>query len=306
MSHAPSIESNLTAKVAPKRAAKAPWQVWRDASGRLSPLRIVTLAVLCVPVAIAAYDFNIAGFGARPVNDVIHRTGYWALLFLMISLAVSPLRRIARFNGLVDVRRMIGVGAFVYSAAHIALYIADQKFDIGKVASEIVLRLYLTIGFVAWLGLAALAITSTDGMVRRLGGKRWQRLHMSIYAIGLLALIHFFQQTKADVWLPTFVAGLFGWMIGYRLLVKVRKSRGEPPTWMLLALGVGLSILTFSAEAIGIGIVFNVSPLRVLESTLEFDWAMLRPGWLVLGVGLAVVAVDIVRSRFGGRPRSTT
>ena len=121
---------------------------------------------------------------------------------------------------------------------HISLYVADQMFDLWKVASEIALRLYLTIGFTALLGLTALAVTSTDGMVRRLGGKRWQRLHNIIYGIGLLALIHFFQQTKADVSVPTFVAGLFGWMIGYRLLIKFRNTRDEPPAWMLLALSV--------------------------------------------------------------------
>jgi len=300
MNRAPTISSGAAVRIAPK-AAKAPWQIWRDAGGRLSALRIITLIGLCVPVAIAVYDFNTAGFGARPVNDVIHRTGYWALLFLMMALAVSPLRRIARFNQLVDVRRMIGVGAFVYAAAHIFLYIADQMFDLRKVASEIVLRLYLTIGFTALLGLTALAITSTDGMVRRLGGKCWQRLHSIIYAIGFLALIHFFQQTKADVWLPTFVAGLFGWMIGYRLLLKFRKTRNEPPTWILLALSIVLSVLTFLAEAIGIGIAFKVSPLVVLESAFEFDLTMLRPGWLVFGAGVVVVMVDLVRAHFGGR-----
>ncbi len=144
-------------------------------------------------------------------------------------------------------------------------------FDLWKVASEIVLRLYLTIGFVALLGLTALAVTSTDGMVRRLGGKRWQRLHNIIYGIGLLALIHFFQQTKADVAVPTFVAGLFGWMIGYRLLIKFRNTRDEPPAWMLLALSVVVAALTFIAEAIGIGIAFNVSPLRVLQTAFDFD-----------------------------------
>ena len=300
MNRAPTITSEAVVRIAPK-AAKAPWQIWRDAGGRLSALRIITLTGLCVPVAIAVYDFNTAGFGARPVNDVIHRTGYWALLFLMMALAVSPLRRIARFNQLMDVRRMIGVGAFVYAAAHISLYVADQMFDLRKVASEIVLRLYLTIGFTALLGLTALAITSTDGMVRRLGGKRWQHLHSVIYAIGLLALIHFFQQTKADVWLPTFVAGLFGWMIGYRLLLKYRKTRNEPSAWILLALSVVISALTFLAEAIGIGIAFKVSPLVVLESAFEFDLTMLRPGWLVFGAGLIVVMVDLIRARFGSR-----
>jgi sulfoxide reductase heme-binding subunit YedZ len=194
----------------------------------------------------------------------------------------------------------------VYAASHILLYVADQMFDLRKVASEIALRLYLTIGFVALLGLAVLAATSTDAMVQRIGAKQWQRLHSIVYGIGLLALIHFFQQTKADVAVPTFVAGLFAWMLGYRLLVKFRPARTEPPAWMLLALAVAVSALTFAAEAIGIGIVFNVSPLRVLQSAFDFDdFATIRPGWLVLGAGLIVVAVDLLRARFGRRrPRA--
>jgi sulfoxide reductase heme-binding subunit YedZ len=289
-----------------KRRPKAPWQVWRDTAGRLSPLRIVALGFLLVPVAIAIYDFNAEGFGARPLNNVIHRAGFWALIFLMTALAITPLRRIARFNQLVDVRRMIGVGAFVYAASHILLYVADQMFDLWKVASEIALRLYLTIGFIALLGLTTLAATSTDGMVRRLGPRKWQRLHSIVYGVGLLALIHFFQQTKADVSVPTFAAGLFAWMLGYRLLVKFRPARAEPPAWMLLALAVAGSVLTFLAEAIGIGIVFHVSPLRVLRSAFDFDdLAAIRPGWLVLGAGLIVVALDLLRARFGRRrPRA--
>jgi sulfoxide reductase heme-binding subunit YedZ len=281
---------------------KHPWQIWRDTSGRLSALRIATLILLFVPIAIALYDYSTVGFGARPLNDVIHRTGYWAILFLMIALAVTPLRRIGRFNQLADVRRMIGVGAFVYAAAHISLYIADQMFDLRKVASEIVLRLYLTIGFVTLIGLLLLAATSTDSWVRRLGSRRWQRLHQVIYGLALLALVHFFQQTKADVWVPTFVAGLFGWMIGYRLIVKLRKTRDEPPTWMLAVLTLVVSALTFLAEAVGIAVAFNVSPWMVLQSTLEFDLDSIRPGWLVLGAGLCVVALDFLRARFA-RPR---
>jgi sulfoxide reductase heme-binding subunit YedZ len=290
-------KSELKPQTRPR--AKAPWQIWRDGAGRLSALRIVTLVFLCVPVAIATYDYSTTGFGARPLNDVIHRTGYWALIFLMVALAITPLRQVTGFNQLIDVRRMIGVGAFIYIAGHLALYTADQMFDLVKVASEIALRLYLTIGFVAWLGLAALAATSTDRMVRRLGPKRWQRLHAAIYGIAVLALIHFFQQTKADVWLPTLVAGLFGWMIGYRVLLKWRGGRDKLPAWMLLLLSVAAAALTFIAEAVGIGFVFNVSPLRVLGMAFEvYDLESVRPGWWVLGAGLLVVAVDLVRRRF--------
>lgn len=285
-----------------RKPSKRSWEVWRDAGGRLSALRIGTLAFMLLPVVIAAYDYCTVGFGPRPINDVIHRTGYWALLFLAISLAITPLRRIARFGSLLDVRRMIGVAAFAYAAAHIMLYMADLKWDFWKVGSEILLRLYLTIGFVALLGLAVLAATSTDGMVRRLGGKRWQRLHQVVYILTLLVLIHFFQQTKADVWLPTLITGLIGWLMAYRLLIWRKTERGELSTLTLVGLAFGVALLTFLAEAVGIGIAFNVSPLRVLETAFDFDFYSIRPGWLVLAAGSVVAAVNWVRARYA-KPR---
>ena len=275
-------------------------KLWRDHRGRLSALRIAALALLLLPIALAlTAPFTSEEFSARPLNDMIHRAGYWALMFVVMSLAITPLRRIARFGALVDVRRMIGVGAFCYAAVHISLFTADKMFDLGKVVSEIALRLYLTIGFVALLGLSALAITSTDGMVRRLGGRRWQRLHQLLYVIVLLALIHFFQQTKADVWVPTFVAGLVGWLMGYRLIVWRQSTRNEPSAWVLLALTIVICALTFICEAIGIAIVFNTSPWRVLQMAFDFDLENfdIQPGWLVLAAGLCVVAIDAVRSR---------
>ena len=283
-------------------------ELWRDRRGRLSALRILTLAFLALPVLIAIHDWLTIGFGARPLNDVIHRTGYWALIFLMVTLAVTPLRRIARFGQLVDVRRMLGVGAFCYAAAHITLYVADQQYNLIKVGSEIALRLYLTIGFVALLGLALLAATSTDSMVRRLGGLTWQRIHQAVYVIGLLVLIHFFQQTKADVRLPTLVAGLFAWLIGYRLTLRLMRPKGELSPWMLFALTAAVAVLTFAGEAIGLAIAFKISPLRVLQTAFDFDLDLIRPGWLVLGAGLCVVVLDLVRAwrRKPAVPRGAT
>src|SRR5207253_330592 len=151
------------------QAMLASLALWRDRRGRVSTVRIIALALLLTPIALAiSAAFTEVRFGARPINDLIHRTGYWALMFLLITLAITPFRRIARFGQLIDVRRMFGVGAFCYAAAHICLFVADQMFDLGKVAAEIVLRLYLTIGFIALTGLTALAATSTDKMVRRL------------------------------------------------------------------------------------------------------------------------------------------
>src|SRR5262249_58139606 len=116
-------------------------------AGRPSAPRIAALSSLAWPsVRAVAAAFTETRFGARPLNDLIHRAGFWALVFTLSALAITPLRRIARFNQLADVRRIIGVGAFCYAAAHILLYVADQMFDLLKVGSEIVLRLYLTIG----------------------------------------------------------------------------------------------------------------------------------------------------------------
>jgi len=207
---------------------------------------------LFAPLSKAIYDSDAISLDARPITELIHRSGDWALIFLLVALAVRPLSRILRFNQLLEVRRMIGVGAFAYAAAHFTLYIADLMFDWREIASEIVHRNRLTLGLVALLGLTALAVTSTNGMVRRLGIKRWQRLHQAIYLIGLLVLIHYFLRFKLIESTPTLATGLFGWLIGYQLLVWWSKTGYEVPTWMLLALSVMVAALTFIIEAIAL------------------------------------------------------
>ena len=271
------------------------WQLWRDRRGRLSVLRLATLALLLMPLTKAVFEAGDIAHGARPLNELIHRAGFWALVFLGVTLAVTPFRRIFRYGNLIDVRRMLGVGTFCYIVAHLALFFADQSYSFGKLFHEITHRVYLIIGAIAWLGLAALAATSTDGMVRRLGGLGWRRLHQAIYAIALLGLIHYFQQTKADVTVPTFAASLFLWLIGYRVLAWWQDT-SELSTVSLFGLTIVVSLLTFAAEAIGIGIAFHVSPLRVLDTVFDFD-AGIRPGWQVLAAGLIVVATDAIMAR---------
>jgi sulfoxide reductase heme-binding subunit YedZ len=272
---------------------KASYQFWRDRRGRLSPLRIAALVLLLVPVALAVEAWLSHRLAARLFNDLVHRTGYWALIYLMIALAITPLQRTGRFRGLLDVRRMIGVGAFVYATAHILLYVADERFDLIKVASEIIKRLYLTIGLIAWLGLLALAVTSTDGMVRRVGALRWRRLHQASYVIGMLALVHFFQQTKADFTLPATVTGLFVWLMACRL-VAARMQRNELSALALLILTVVVAALVILGEAIGIALWYRAPPILVLQAAFDFELAI-RPGWYVLAAGLGVVVIALLR-----------
>ena len=164
---------------------------WNDYGGRFSPLKLAVFVPLFAPAEWVAVAYYFDLLGARPLNEAIHQIGLWTIRLIFLALAITPLRQILQMPRMIIVRRMIGVAAFVYAIIHVSLYAADQGFDLGKVASEIVLRVYLTIGFAALLGLAALAATSTDAMISRLGGRRWRRLHQFVYLIGVLAVIHY-------------------------------------------------------------------------------------------------------------------
>jgi DMSO/TMAO reductase YedYZ heme-binding membrane subunit len=151
------------------------------------------------------------------------------MLFIVFSLAVTPARRLFAAAKLINMRRTLGVTAFCYALLHLTLYVVEQKYDLAKVLSEIVLRIYLTIGFVALIGLIALAVTSTDGMIRRLGAHRWNRLHRIVYAIAVLGIIHFLMQTKLDISDSVMVAGFLFWLFGYRLVHRYLGEVTYPP-----------------------------------------------------------------------------
>src|SRR6266404_1645955 len=215
---------------------------WQDYSGRTSPLKLAIFVALLGPASWTALEFAMGWLQPQPYTAAIREIGLWTIRLIFIALAITPLRQILQWPRLVLVRRMIGVAAFAYAITHLSLYTADQMFDIAKVASEIVSRIYLTIGFTAVLGLSALAATSTDGMVRRLGGRHWQRLHRLVYLIALLAVVHFCMQSKLDLWEPTIMAGIYGWLMGYRLVARVLPqgltTRGRLPLLWAGMLGV--------------------------------------------------------------------
>jgi sulfoxide reductase heme-binding subunit YedZ len=229
------------------------------------------------------------------VTEAIHEAGTWAIRFLLLSLAVTPLRRIADWPKLIIVRRMIGLAALFYALAHLSLYIVDQNLDLVRVASEIARRVYLAIGFAALLGLCGLGATSTDAAIRRLG-RNWNRLHRIVYPIGILAGLHFFMQTKADVFEATLTGGLFVLLMTYRLLHWRRLSLASP--FVLLGGAIVAAILTAGLEYAWYGLATGIAPLRVLAANLHFSYSI-RPAWWVLLVGAAISALPIVRPYLG-------
>ena len=267
---------------------------WLDYGGRVSPFKTFVFAALFVPALWVAAAYAMGWLGARPLNEAIHQIGLWTIRLLLIALAVTPLRQILQSPRLVLVRRMIGVAAFCYALAHLSLYAADQAFDLAKVASEIALRYYLTIGFATLLGLAVLAATSTDGMVRRLGARRWQRLHRIVYLLGALALVHYFLQSKLDEFEPLFIAGFFAWLMGYRAIAALRRDH-RAPLWALALLGIASAAATAAGEAVYYWSMTGVSPALVLTANFSAA-AGLRPAWIVLGAAAATLALAAARS----------
>lgn len=268
-------------------------QPWLDHSGRLSPLKLLVFVSLFLPGAWTSVGLALGYLGAEPLKEAIHQLGLWTFRFLLIALAITPARQILHWPRLVLVRRMVGVAAFVYALAHLSLYAADQAFDLAKVASEIIFRFYLTIGFAALLGLTALAATSTDGAMRRLGGRRWQRLHRLVYPIGLLGLIHDFIQSKLEVYEPTVMAGLFLWLMAYRIVAAARRDR-HVPLWAVPSLGVLAAVLTTAGETAYFWLRSGADPVRVLAVNFSLDTG-LRPGPVVFGVGMAITAIAALR-----------
>jgi sulfoxide reductase heme-binding subunit YedZ len=155
--------------------------------------------------------------GANPVREVLHQSGKTAINLLLITLAVSPLRQLTGWTHLLRVRRLLGVFAFFYAALHFMIYLSlDLRFDLMGLLKDLSKRPYITVGFAAVLILTALAATSTQKMMRRLG-KRWQSLHRFVYAAGLLAVWHFWWQVKKDITEPLLYAGMLAILLGWRL-----------------------------------------------------------------------------------------
>lgn len=270
---------------------------WQNRGGSLSPLKLAVFLALFLPGAWTLVHLLAGTLGPRPITEAIHQAGLWAVRFLLISLAISPLRRILHWPRLILVRRMIGVAAFAYALCHLLLYCWDQAFDLPHVASEIVSRIYLTIGFAGLLLLSALAVTSTDGMIRRLGGRRWRNLHRLVYAIGVIALVHYFMQSKLVVAEPVAAAGLFLWLMSYRLLGRFGRE-GAVPVWGLLLLAAGTGVATALGEAwyYAYALAIHVDPSRLLAADLR--WSFLgRPCWVVFLTCLALGVLAAVRNQ---------
>ena len=195
---------------------------------KLKLLKLAVFLAALVPLARLAWKGYQQMLGANPIEVITHSTGDWTLIFLMLTLSITPLRKLTGQHWLIRFRRMLGLFAFFYASLHFTTYIfLDKFFDVHEMVKDIGKRKFITIGFTAFVLLIPLAATSTAGMIRRLG-KRWQTLHRLIYVSAIAGVIHYWWLVKADVRKPQYYAIVLILLLGYRLLAAQRKKAAAP------------------------------------------------------------------------------
>ena len=256
---------------------------------KIALLRRVTLVLLGLPAAEIAWRWYLDQLGPLPASQATLATGDWAVILLLLSLALTPARGVFEWLPLIHIRRRIGVAAALYALAHFGMFILDQNWNLIVVAREIAWRFYLTIGFAALLLLTVLAVISTDGWQRRLK-RTWKRLNLLVYPAAVLALVHFILQSKINVGKATFAAGLFAWLMLWRLFpAKLRTAyRG------LLLLAVAATLAALGFELAWYGLLKNADPLRILARDIDLELAP-RPTQKVLLVAIGVIIAAALR-----------
>ncbi len=196
--------------------------------------RLVVFINSLVPIVLLGWDAYHHRLGANPLEFVTHTTGTLTLVFLLISLAVTPLRKLLGLPWLIKLRRMLGLYAFFYGCLHLTAYVwFDKFFNLRAAAGDIVKRPFIAVGMLAFFLMVPLAVTSTNAMVKRLGGKRWRLLHKSVYVAAACGVLHFWLLVKADTRQPLWFGVVLVALLAYRLIVIywprfVRKAQTPP------------------------------------------------------------------------------
>lgn len=195
----------------------------------LPALKALLFGLCLVPLARLVWLATAGGLGANPIEFVIRSLGTWTLVLLLATLTVTPMRQLTGWNALIRIRRMLGLFAFFYACLHFLAYAGiDQFFDLRAIIADVVKRPYITIGFSCLLLLIPLAITSTNAMQRRLGGRRWQHLHRLVYVIAIGGVVHYWWLVKKDITQPLIYAVLLAVLLLVRIVKAIRQAGLRP------------------------------------------------------------------------------
>jgi methionine sulfoxide reductase heme-binding subunit len=196
-----------------------------DVRARRRLVALLIFAASLVPLLLVASDGLRGRLGANPIETILNRLGYWTLVFVLLALVPTPLQKLSGWTWIAPHRRMIGLFAFFYACLHVGTYVGvDQFFDWRAIVADVVKRKFITIGMLAFALLVPLALTSTDGSVRRLGYARWKRLHRLVYAAALCGVVHFVWRVKADLREPLLFAAALAVLLAVRLIGRPRNG----------------------------------------------------------------------------------
>lgn len=192
----------------------------------IAKLKALVFGICLLPLMWLSYALLTNQLGANPIEAITRETGVWALRFIIVTLLISPLRKLTGRNEFIRFRRMLGLFAFFYASVHMLLYLGlDQFFDVQEIWLDIVKRPFITIGFISFILLIPLTITSTDKMIKRLGGRRWKKLHYLIYLIVVLSCLHFYMLVKQDKTEPLIYLLIVLLLLGFRVLGQRRRHQ---------------------------------------------------------------------------------
>jgi sulfoxide reductase heme-binding subunit YedZ len=187
----------------------------------IATVKVVVFVAALLPLAYLVWKALHNDLGANPVEFVTHATGDWALIFLLSSLAITPLRKLTKFPDLIRFRRMLGLYSFFYASMHLLTFVGlDHHFHWAEVVPDVYKRPFVTAGFTAWLLMVPLALTSTTWSIRKLGGKNWQRLHWLVYFSAIAAVVHYWWLVKKDITDPLIYAVILGVLLASRIVIK--------------------------------------------------------------------------------------
>ena len=256
---------------------------WQDRNRRFSWLKASTFALMLWPAIRSAYLFGIEDYGVVPLAGLTYWSGVWATVIMLMALAVTPAATIFRWPALIDVRRMIGVTALVYTIAHMVIYFAFRRWDVAIIANDMTTRLTLVVATLSTVGLIVLGATSVDAAVRYMGAKNWQRLHTMNYAISALAILHVVlaRGTYAEQYILT---AIFFWLMAWRVLARFGLGANARALAML---AVASCLVAAFLEA---GFLWSRRSFDILETLgYNFTLAILDvAAWQVLALGLLV------------------
>jgi sulfoxide reductase heme-binding subunit YedZ len=280
---------------------------WQDRNRRFSALKASAFVLMLVPAIRLTYQLDTGEFGFYPLSlgGLVYWSGVWSTAILLVALAVTPALTIFRWPALIDVRRMIGVTALVYTIAHIIIYFALRLWNFSFIANEMITRLTMIVATLSTIGLIALGSTSLDAAIRRMGARNWQWLHNTVYVVTVLAILHALL-SRGSFPEQYVMSGVFLWLLIWRVMNRYRL--GADP-WALGFLAVGISLFAAALEAWCAWLKRGYEISWTLANNFNLDlgvapvWQLIVPG---LAIALAAAAVRQAPRLRAGRRAATT